>query len=106
MNVILLGSICHWSSAMNFDEKDYTKKIKEIELLYEKNKNLILTHNKESLIDLIFFLLYKSFEIGEADKKIIKQNIAVLGFSVSKAMKEFRYDALKEFKKKSFIRAS
>ena len=80
------------------------KKIKKIELLYEKNKNLILTYNKESLIDLIF-LLYKSFEIGEADKKIIKQNIAVLGFSVSKAMKEFRYDALKEFQK-SFIRAS
>ena len=104
MKVILLDSICHWSSAMNFNEKDYTKKIKKIELLYEKNKNLILTYNKESLIDLIF-LLYKSFEIGEADKKIIKQNIAVLGFSVSKAMKEFRYDALKEFQK-SFIRAS
>ena len=48
-------------------KKDYTKKIKKIELLYEKNKNLILTYNKESLIDLIF-LLYKSFEIGEADK--------------------------------------
>ena len=78
--------------------KKIIQKIKEIELLYEKNKNLILTHNKDSLIDLIF-LLYKSFEIGEADKKIIKKNIAVLGFSVSKAMKEFRYDALKEFKK-------
>ena len=34
MKVILLDSICHWSSAMNFDEKDYTKKIKKIELLY------------------------------------------------------------------------
>ena len=72
-------------------------KIQFIENLYEKNKVLILTHREDSLIDLIF-LLYKSFEIGEADKKIIKKNIAVLGFSVSKAMKEFRYDVLNEFK--------
>ena len=99
MKEILLNSICHWSSVMNFSEKDYFKKVKFIELLYEKNKKLILTHRDDSLIDLIF-LLYKSFEVGEADKKIIKQNIAVLGFSVSKAMKEFRYDVLNEFKKK------
>ena len=65
--------------------------------LYEKNKSLVLTHSDDSLIDLIF-LLYKSFEIGEADKVIIKKNIAVLGFSVSKAIKEFRYDVLREFK--------
>ena len=99
MKEILLNSICHWSSVMNFSEKDYFKKVKFIELLYENNKKLILTHRDDSLIDLIF-LLYKSFEVGEADKKIIKQNIAVLGFSVSKAMKEFRYDVLNEFKKK------
>ena len=99
MKEILLYSICHWSIVMNFSEKDYFKKVKFIELLYENNKKLILTHRDDSLIDLIF-LLYKSFEVGEADKKIIKQNIAVLGFSVSKAMKEFRYDVLNEFKKK------
>ena len=98
MKEILLSSICHWSSAMNFNEKEYFKKVKFIESLYEKNKSLVLTHSDDSLIDLIF-LLYKSFEIGEADKVIIKKNIAVLGFSVSKAIKEFRYDALKEFKR-------
>ena len=97
MKEILLSSICHWSSAMNFNEKEYFEKVKFIESLYEKNKSLVLTHSDDSLIDLIF-LLYKSFEIGEADKVIIKKNIAVLGFSVSKAIKEFRYDALKEFK--------
>ena len=37
-----------------------------------KKKNLVLTHSEDSLIDLIF-LLYKSFEIGEADKQIIKK---------------------------------
>ena len=98
MKEILLSSSCHWSSAMNFNEKEYLKKVKFIESLYEKNKSLVLTHSENSLIDLIF-LLYKSFEIGEADKVIIKKNIAVLGFSVSKAIKEFRYDALKEFKR-------
>ena len=98
MKEILLSSICHWSSAMNFNEKEYLKKVKFIESLYEKNKSLVLTHSDDSLIDLIF-LLYKSFEIGEADKVIIKKNIAVLGFSVSKAIKEFRYDALKEVKR-------
>jgi len=97
MKEVLLSSICHWSSVMNFNEKEYFNKVKFIESLYEKNKNLVLTHSDDSLIDLIF-LLYKSFEIGEADKVIIKKNIAVLGFSVSKAIKEFRYDALKEFK--------
>ena len=97
MKEILLSSICHWSSAMNFNEKEYFNKVKFIESLYEKNKSLVLTHSDDSLIDLIF-LLYKSFEIGEADKVIIKKNIAVLGFSVSKAIKEFRYDVLKEFK--------
>ena len=96
---IFLNSLCHWSSVMNFSEKDYFKKVKFIEKIYEKNKSLVLTHSEDSLIDLIF-LLYKSFEIGEADKQIIKKNIAVLGFSVSKAMKEFRYDALREFNEK------
>ena len=96
---ILINSLCHWSSVMNFSEKDYSKKVKFIENIYEKNKNLVLTHSEDALIDLIF-LLYKSFEIGEGDKQIIKKNIAVLGFSVSKAMKEFRYDALREFNEK------
>ena len=99
MKEIFFNSLCHWSSVMNFSEKDYFKKVELIENMYEKNKNLVLTHNEDSLIDLIF-LLYKSFEIGEADKQIIKKNIAVLGFSVSKAMKEFRYDALREFNEK------
>ena len=78
-----------------FNQQDMNERIGE----YEKNKYLVSTHNEDSLIDLIF-LLYKSFEIGEADKQIIKKNIAVLGFSVSKAMKEFRYDALREFNEK------
>ena len=99
MKEIFFNSLCHWSSVMNISEKDYFKKVELIENMYEKNKNLVLTHNEDSLIDLIF-LLYKSFEIGEADKQIIKKNIAVLGFSVSKAMKEFRYDALREFNEK------
>jgi hypothetical protein len=99
MKEVMFSSICHWSSAMNFNEKEYARKVTFIEFLYEKNKKFILTHSDEALIDLIF-LLYKSFEIGEADKKIIQKNIAVLGFSVSKAMKEFRYDALNEFKDK------
>ena len=43
MKEILLNSICHWSSVMNFSEKDYFKKVKFIELLYENNKKLILT---------------------------------------------------------------
>ena len=47
---------------MNFSEKDYFKKVEFIELLYENNKKLILTHRDDSLIDLIF-LLYKSFEV-------------------------------------------
>ena len=72
MKEILLNSICHWASAMDFSEQDYFSKIQFIENLYEKNKVLILTHREDSLIDLIF-LLYKSFEIGEADKKIIKK---------------------------------
>ena len=54
---------------------------------------------KKKKIDLIF-LLYKSFEIGIGDKEIIKKNIAVLGFSISKVFKEFRYDVLNEFNKK------
>ena len=63
----------------------------------KRTRYLFLLTEKDSLIDLIF-LLYKSFGNRRADKKIIKKNIAVLGFSVSKAMKEFRYDVLNEFK--------
>ena len=36
MKEILLNSICHWSSVMNFSEKDYFKKVKFIRLFYMK----------------------------------------------------------------------
>ena len=64
-----------------------------------KNKHTILSRTYESRIDLIF-LLYKSFELGISDKKIIKKNLSVLIFSVSKTQKEFRYDVLNELKNK------
>ena len=62
--------------------------------MYEKNKNLVLTHSEDSLIDLIF-LLYKSFEIGEADKQIKIKKYSRSWFFSYKAMKEFRHDALR-----------
>ena len=37
--------------------------------------------------------------MGVGNKAIIKENIAALIYAVSKANKEFRMDALKEFKK-------
>ena len=46
MKEILLNSICHWASAMDFSEQDYFSKIQFIENLYEKNKVLILTHRR------------------------------------------------------------
>ena len=39
MKEILLNSICHWSSVMNFSEKDYFKKVKFIELYMKTIKN-------------------------------------------------------------------
>ena len=67
---------------------------------WSKYKTLILSGTDEVKIDLII-LLYKSFEIGVADKEIIKKNIATLGFSISKVFKEFRYDVIKYYKEKN-----
>ena len=79
----------------------YKKKI--ISLNYGMKINLIVFSKIDSSkIDLII-LLYKSFEVGIGNKEIIKKNIAVLGFSISKVFKEFRYDVINEFKKKEKI---
>ena len=69
----IVGSYQIDNVTMNFNDKEYARKVAFIEFLYEKNKKFVLTHSDEALIDLIF-LLYKSFEIGEADKKIIQKN--------------------------------
>lgn len=91
-------SIIHWSIIQGFNEKIYKSKYNILKKLWLKNKYLALSIDKESLIDLIIEL-YRSFEIGVGNKKIIKENIATLIYSVSKANKEFRMDALKEIKK-------
>ena len=54
-----------------------------------------------TILELI--LLYKSFEIGISNKAIIKKNLSILIFSVSKAQKDFRYDVLDEIKKKKIL---
>ena len=69
-----------------------------LKALWLKNKYLALSIDKESLIDLIIEL-YRSYEMGVGNKAIIKENIAALIYAVSKANKEFRMDAIKEFKK-------
>ena len=91
-------SIIHWSIIQGFNEKIYKSKYNILKKLWLKNKYLALSIDKESLIDLIIEL-YRSFEIGVGNKKIIKENIATLIYSVSKANKEFRMDVLKEMKK-------
>ena len=91
-------SIIHWSIIQGFNEKIYKRKYNILKELWLKNKYLALSIDKESLIDLIIEL-YRSFEIGVGNKKIIKENIAALTYSVRKANKEFRMDALKEIKK-------
>ena len=91
-------SIIHWSIIQGFNEKIYKSKYNILKELWLKNKYLALSIDKESLIDLIIEL-YRSFEIGVGNKKIIKENIATLIYSVSKANKEFRMDVLKEMKK-------
>ncbi len=96
---IIKNVISHWSHIEGTNKKDFGRKLKRINLLWDENKNTILSRTYESRIDLIFSL-YKSFEIGIGDKDIIKKNISVLIFSVSKAQKEFRYDVLNELKKK------
>ena len=95
-------SICHWSKIQQISEKQYFKKKDEIINLWKKNKSMVLSKIDSSKIDLII-LLYKSFEVGVGNKEIIKKNIAVLGFSISKVFKEFRYDVVNEFKKKEKI---
>ena len=76
------------------------KKLNTTLEFWSKYKTLILSGTDEVKIDLII-LLYKSFEIGVADKEIIKKNIATLGFSISKVFKEFRYDVIKYYKEKT-----
>ena len=95
-------SLCHWSKIQKISEKQYLQKKENVLKLWSKNKPIVFSKIESSKIDLII-LLYKSFEIGIGNKEIIKKNIAVLGFSVSKVFKEFRYDVINEFKKKEKI---
>ncbi len=99
---IVIFSICHWSKVQQISEKQFLKKKNDILNLWYINKSLVFSKIDSSKIDLII-LLYKSFEVGVGNKEIIKKNIAVLGFSISKVFKEFRYDVIDEFKKKEKI---
>ena len=92
-------SFCHWSQIQKINEKQYLQKKNNIFKLWNENKLIVFSKIDSSKIDLIISL-YKSFEIGIGNKEIIKKNIAVLGFSISKVFKEFRYDVIDEFKKK------
>lgn len=89
----------HWLVIQNYNSDECDYKIKQLKGLWKIKNNIILKVDQDSLIDLIIDL-YKSFEIGIGNKAIIKRNIAILIYSVSKANKEFRNDVLKEFKKK------
>ena len=91
-------AVIHWSIIQGYNEKIYKTKYFILKELWLKNKYLALSIDKESLIDLIIEL-YRSYEMGVGNKAIIKENIAALIYAVSKASKEFRMDALKEFKK-------
>ena len=91
-------AVIHWSIIQGYNEKIYKTKYFILKELWLKNKYLALSIDEESLIDLIIEL-YRSYEMGVGNKAIIKENIAVLIYAVSKANKEFRMDALKEFKK-------
>ena len=91
-------AVIHWSIIQDFKIKTYKLKYNILKELWIKNKYLALSIDKESLIDLIIEL-YRSYEMGVGNKAIIKENIAALIYAVSKANKEFRMDALKEFKK-------
>ena len=99
---IINFSICHWSKIQKISDEQYLQKMDDILKLWNKNKPIVFSKIDSSKIDLII-LLYKSFEVGIGDKEIIKKNIAVLGFSISKVFKEFRYDVIDEFKKKEKI---
>ena len=96
---IILYVTQHWAIVLKLDEKEYNERFKIFLSIWNKNKDIVFSIHNDSIIDLIF-LLYKSFELGIGNKKIIKKNIAVLIFSVSKANREFRYDVLKEFREK------
>jgi hypothetical protein len=91
-------AVIHWSIIQDFKIKTYKLKYNILKELWIKNKYLALSIDKESLIDLIIEL-YKSYEMGVGNKAVIKENIAALIYSVSRVNKEFRMDALKEFKK-------
>ncbi len=99
---LVIYSTVHWSAVNKLSEKKYLDQLEIILQLWEDNKKIVFSKIEESKIDLIF-LLYKSFEVRVPDKDIIKKNIAVLGFSISKVFKEFRYDVLREFKEKEKI---
>ena len=98
---LIQNSICHWSYIEKMN-KEFLNRCQLVNNLWTKNKNLVLSRTYDSRIDLIF-LLYKSFELGIANKAIIKKNLSVLIFSVSKAQKDFRYDVLEEIKKKKIL---
>ncbi len=98
---IIQDAVFHWSYIERM-HKDYLSHLELVESLWQKHSKLILSRTYDSRIDLIF-LLYKSFELGISNKAIIKKNLSVLIFSVSKAQKEFRYDILKEIKKKRIL---
>ena len=99
---IINHSLCHWSKIQKISGKQYLQKKENFLKLWNKNKTIVFSKIESSKVDLII-LLYKSFEIGIGNKEIIKKNIAVLGFSISKVFKEFRYDVINEFKKKEKI---
>ena len=99
---IINFSLCHWSKIQKINEKQYLQKKNNIFKLWNENKLIVFSKIESSKIDLIISL-YKSFEVGIGNKEIIKKNIAVLGFSISKVFKEFRYDVINEFKKKEKI---
>ncbi len=98
---IIQYTLFHWSYIEKI-HKNFSVYFQLVETLWNKNSKLILSRTYESRIDLIF-LLYKSFELGISNKAIIKKNLSVLIFSVSKAQKEFRYDVLKEIKKTKIL---
>ena len=98
---LIQNSICHWSYIEKMD-KEFLNRCKLVNNLWSKNRKLVLSRTYNSRIDLIF-LLYKSFELGIANKAIIKKNLSVLIFSVSKAQKDFRYDVLDEIKKRRIL---
>ena len=98
---LIQNSICHWSYIEKVDT-EFINRYNLVNNLWVKNRKLVLSRTYDSRIDLIF-LLYKSFELGIANKAIIKKNLSVLIFSVSKAQKDFRYDVLEEIKKRRML---